>query len=155
MNLYANVIESPIGPLTPYVDESGRVYAVDFGATATECAPDRTAHIDRQLREYFDGTRTAFDFALTDRGTPFQRQVWALLVRIPYGVTRSYGELAVELGNPGASRAVGRANATNPVPILVPCHRVIGTSGHLTGFAGGLDAKKFLLDFERRTDRLF
>ncbi|MEU0127871.1 MULTISPECIES: methylated-DNA--[protein]-cysteine S-methyltransferase [unclassified Streptomyces] len=103
----------------------------------------------RQLDAYFAGELTEFDLPLRLEGTPFQRGVWAELVRIPYGETRSYGELAEYLGKPGASRAVGLANGRNPVGIIVPCHRVVGASGGLTGYGGGLDRKQRLLAFER------
>ncbi|MFE9723978.1 methylated-DNA--[protein]-cysteine S-methyltransferase [Streptomyces sp. NPDC005794] len=103
----------------------------------------------RQLDAYFAGELTEFDLPLRLHGTAFQREVWAELVRIPYGETRSYGELADRLGKPGASRAVGLANGKNPVGIIVPCHRVIGASGSLTGYGGGLDRKQRLLAFER------
>ncbi len=149
-----NVIDSPIGPLTTCVDERGAVTEIWFSAREGDRDPVATAAIDRQLREYFDGARDGFDVPLNPGGTEFQRRVWQLLREIPYGGTRSYGELAALLGQPGASRAVGRANATNPIPIVVPCHRVIGANGTLTGFAGGLDTKRWLLDFERRGERL-
>ncbi|MBM7439904.1 methylated-DNA--[protein]-cysteine S-methyltransferase [Streptomyces sp. HB132] len=103
----------------------------------------------RQLDAYFAGELTEFDLPLRLEGTPFQRGVWAELARIPYGETRSYGELAGHLGKPGASRAVGLANGRNPVGIIVPCHRVVGASGSLTGYGGGLDRKQRLLSFER------
>ncbi|MER7516706.1 methylated-DNA--[protein]-cysteine S-methyltransferase [Streptomyces sp. NPDC126499] len=102
----------------------------------------------RQLDAYFAGELTVFDLPLKLIGTPFQLRVWELLRLIPYGETRTYGELAEALGSPGASRAVGLANGRNPVSIVVPCHRVIGTSGSLTGYGGGLDRKKRLLAFE-------
>ncbi|WP_327112761.1 methylated-DNA--[protein]-cysteine S-methyltransferase [Streptomyces sp. NBC_01341] len=102
-----------------------------------------------QLDAYFAGRLKEFDLPLRLEGTPFQRSVWAELARIPYGVTRSYGELAEILGKPGASRAVGLANGKNPVGIIVPCHRVIGASGSLTGYGGGLERKQRLLAFER------
>ncbi|MDQ0792985.1 methylated-DNA--[protein]-cysteine S-methyltransferase [Streptomyces sp. B1I3] len=104
----------------------------------------------RQLDAYFAGELTEFDLPLHLQGTVFQRDVWAGLRRIPYGETRSYGELAAELGRPGASRAVGLANGRNPVGIIVPCHRVVGASGGLTGYGGGLERKQRLLAFERR-----
>ncbi|MFJ7961305.1 methylated-DNA--[protein]-cysteine S-methyltransferase [Streptomyces sp. NPDC096319] len=105
----------------------------------------------RQLDAYFAGELTAFDLPLNLIGTPFQLRVWEQLLRIPYGETRTYGELAEELGNPGASRAVGLANGKNPVSIIVPCHRVIGAGGGLTGYGGGLDRKQRLLAFESGT----
>ncbi|MFI2779655.1 methylated-DNA--[protein]-cysteine S-methyltransferase [Streptomyces sp. ALB3] len=106
----------------------------------------------RQLDAYFAGELTEFDLPLRLEGTPFQRSVWAELVRIPYGETRTYGDLADSLGKAGASRAVGLANGRNPVGIIVPCHRVIGASGSLTGYGGGLDRKQRLLAFERGTE---
>jgi methylated-DNA-[protein]-cysteine S-methyltransferase len=105
---------------------------------------------ERELNEYFTGMRSGFTVPLDMRGTPFQRQVWEALLGVPLGETRMYGQLAIQLGNPKATRAVGAANGRNPIAILVPCHRVIGHSGKLTGFAGGLDAKAYLLKLERR-----
>jgi methylated-DNA-[protein]-cysteine S-methyltransferase len=104
-----------------------------------------------QLGEYFAGTRTAFDLAVEFRGTEFQRKVWQALIRIPYGETRSYGGIAQQIGVPNGARAVGAANGRNPISIIVPCHRAIGGNGALTGFAGGLDVKRFLLALEGRT----
>lgn len=104
---------------------------------------------EQQLREYFAGARTTFDVPLDMSGTDFQRQVWKALLRIPYGETRSYQEIAAELGRPTAARAVGAANGRNPLSIVAPCHRVVGASGALTGFAGGLDVKARLLALER------
>lgn len=103
----------------------------------------------RQLDEYFAGTRHTFDVKLKLIGTEFQRRVWSALLRIPFGETRSYGQIARELGNPRATRAVGAANGKNPIAIIAPCHRVIGASGALTGFAGGLEAKDTLLALEK------
>ncbi len=103
-----------------------------------------------QLSEYFSGSRTVFDLALSLHGTDFQIRVWNILRTIPYGETRSYKQIAEAAGNPHACRAVGMANRCNPVMIVVPCHRVIGTDGSLTGYAGGLDVKKTLLDLEHR-----
>jgi len=104
----------------------------------------------RQLRDYFAGRRTGFDLPLAPEGTPFQRAVWRQLQDIPYGGTISYGELARRVGNPKASRAVGAANGANPIPIVIPCHRVIGADGRLTGFGGGLPVKQALLALEAR-----
>jgi len=104
----------------------------------------------RQLRAYFGGELTEFDLALSPEGTVFQQQVWQALRTIPYGQTRSYGDVARQIGKPLASRAVGAANGRNPLPIVVPCHRVIGSTGALTGFAGGLQAKVTLLKLEQR-----
>jgi methylated-DNA-[protein]-cysteine S-methyltransferase len=104
----------------------------------------------RQLRQYFAGKRTDFDLPLAPQGTEFQRTVWRNLQQIPYGETISYGELAKRVGNPKASRAVGAANGSNPIPIVIPCHRVIGANGKLTGFGGGLPVKEKLLALEAR-----
>jgi methylated-DNA-[protein]-cysteine S-methyltransferase len=104
---------------------------------------------EQQLTEYFAGKRKTFSVALDMRGTPFQKNVWEALLAIPFGETRSYGHLAKQLGNPAATRAVGAANGRNPISIIVPCHRVIGSSGKLTGFAGGLDTKALLLNLEK------
>jgi methylated-DNA-[protein]-cysteine S-methyltransferase len=104
-----------------------------------------------QLEAYFAGELTEFDVAFRLEGTPFQRQVWAALLEIPYGETWSYGAVARRIGRPMASRAVGMANGRNPIGIIVPCHRVIGSTGRLTGYGGGLDRKQVLLDLERRT----
>jgi methylated-DNA-[protein]-cysteine S-methyltransferase len=102
-----------------------------------------------QLREYFDGTRTEFDLALSPQGTPWQHRVWAALREVPYGETRSYGEIAAAIGAAGAARAVGHANGRNPISIVVPCHRVVGADGRLTGYGGGLERKEALLAYER------
>lgn len=108
---------------------------------------------ERQLLEYFAGTRDAFSLPLDFSGTPFQKKVWAALCRIPFGETRSYADIAKEVGSPKAVRAVGSANGKNPISIVAPCHRVIGKNGKLTGFAGGLEVKEFLLGLERRLIR--
>jgi methylated-DNA-[protein]-cysteine S-methyltransferase len=104
-----------------------------------------------QLEEYFAGSRTRFDLSLVPPGTAFQKQVWAALVRIPFGATASYGEIARVVGRPEASRAVGGANHRNPIAIIIPCHRVIGANGSMTGYGGGLPRKRILLDLEART----
>ena len=105
----------------------------------------------RQLKEYFAGERRSFDLPIHIAGTAFQEKVWRELKKIPYGETVSYGQIAANIGNPKASRAVGSANHNNPVSIVIPCHRVIGANGKLTGYGGGLDMKKMLLDLERNT----
>lgn len=105
--------------------------------------------VKRQLQAYFDGTLQEFDLPLDLRGTEFQLSVWRELMKIPFGTTISYGELAHRIHNPKASRAVGAANGNNPIPIIVPCHRVIGANGNLTGFGGGIETKKWLLAWER------
>jgi methylated-DNA-[protein]-cysteine S-methyltransferase len=111
-------------------------------------AGELLARARRQLTEYFDGSRTSFDLPLDAAGSAFERRVWDLLRTIPYGVTTSYGALARRLGDPQATRAVGAANGKNPIPIIVPCHRVVGARGELTGFGGGLDGKRWLLEHE-------
>lgn len=149
---YYDVIDSPFGALTPVVNESGALTMLYFGSRHPAGAsrePEQLGNVTEQLQEYFEGKRKSFELQLAAEGTEFQRQVWEKLVEIPYGCTRSYGEIARELGVPGASRAVGRANATNPIAIVVPCHRVIGSNGTLTGYAGGIDMKEKLLAFEQ------
>jgi methylated-DNA-[protein]-cysteine S-methyltransferase len=106
---------------------------------------------ERQLNEYFAGRRTAFELKLDFAGTSFQRKVWNALLTIPFGQTRSYGQIAEQIGSPSAMRAVGAANGRNPISIVAPCHRVIGATGKLTGFAGGLETKAYLLSLERAT----
>jgi methylated-DNA-[protein]-cysteine S-methyltransferase len=110
--------------------------------------PEPLARATRQLEEYFAGTRTEFDIPIDLRGTPFQRQVWTALAEIPYGKTVSYAELAEMVGRPGACRAVGQANGSNPIPIVLPCHRVVGSGGGIGGYGGGLDMKRRLLELE-------
>jgi methylated-DNA-[protein]-cysteine S-methyltransferase len=112
--------------------------------------PGVLAEAARQLEEYFAGTRRLFDLRVAAAGTAFQRTVWHALQGIPYGETRTYGDVARTVGNRAAVRAVGLANGRNPLPIVIPCHRVIGSDGSLTGFGGGLEAKRFLLDLERQ-----
>ncbi|NYI07673.1 methylated-DNA--[protein]-cysteine S-methyltransferase [Allostreptomyces psammosilenae] len=150
------VIDSPVGPLTLVATDGvlSALYMTDQRhrpEQETFGTPDDEAfgEVIRQLGEYFAGERTTFDLPLALHGTEFQRRVWAGLQEIPYGETISYGELADRIGRPGASRAVGLANGKNPVGIIVPCHRVIGSNGSLTGYGGGLDRKRHLLDFER------
>lgn len=151
------IIDSPVGPLTLVVGQDrvlcalytdGQKHLPDaatLGPSDDDIATDAVA----QLAEYFMGSRDAFDLRLAPRGTPFQRRVWAALSTIPLGQTRSYGELAASLGVPGASRAVGAATGRNPISIIVPCHRLVGASGALTGYAGGVDRKRWLLAHER------
>lgn len=155
-----SIMESPIGPLT-IVERDGALAAIYMAEHAH--APDRTTlgervddalpEVTRQLREYFAGERREFDLPLNPVGTDFQRLVWGALREIPYGETRSYGQLAATLGRPSASRAVGMANGRNPISIVVPCHRVVGSSGKLTGYAGGVERKEYLLALERGETR--
>jgi len=151
-------IWSPVGELTLVADANGlaailwendRPGRVRLGPL-TE-APDHPLLVEteRQLGEYFAGDRRRFDVPLSFAGTDFQKRVWGALLTIPFGETRSYGEVAAQIGKPGASRAVGAANGRNPISIIAPCHRVIGSTGKLTGFAGGMEAKKYLLELER------
>lgn len=159
--LFSSQVRTPIGRLTLIATE-GALVAVRFEvhhpllalhqAPATEVRSGEhavLAQAERELAEHFAGERTRFTVPLEPRGTPFQLQVWRELLAIPYGETRSYGQLAAAIGRPTASRAVGAANGRNPLAIFVPCHRVIGASGALTGFAGGEQAKRSLLDLER------
>lgn len=149
-------IDSPLGQLRLVADRDA-LTGVYLPVQPVPGAPElREGHVPvlalaaAQLAEYFDGARRDFDVPLAPRGTGFQRLVWRELAKIPYGETRSYGELARALGRPAASRAVGAANGRNPISILVPCHRVIAGSGALTGYAGGLAAKRWLLEHEAR-----
>ena len=144
------VMESPVGPLR-IDEEGGFITGVDRTAAPLK-APDTPLLQEcvRQLRAYFDGSLTVFDLPLNPQGTPFRRRVWAALQAIPYGETRSYGQLAKALSCPGAARAVGGANHHNPIAIIIPCHRVIGADGGLTGYGGGLAMKDWLLRHERR-----
>ncbi|MFD3994595.1 methylated-DNA--[protein]-cysteine S-methyltransferase [Streptomyces sp. NPDC058548] len=152
------VVDSPYDPLT-LVAVDGVLSRVHMTGqrhrppeeTFGEPDPRPFGEAIRQLDAYFAGELTEFDLPLNLIGTPFQLRVWEGLLRIPYGETRTYGELAGELGNPSASRAVGLANGKNPVSIIVPCHRVIGAGGGLTGYGGGLDRKQRLLAFESGT----
>jgi methylated-DNA-[protein]-cysteine S-methyltransferase len=148
-------IDSPIGPLTLAGHGSGltnlRMVDQTYEPSHAGWSLDQTAFADAvdQLNAYFAGELIDFDVELDLRGTEFQQRVWKALLTIPYGETRSYGEIAEQIGAPGAARAVGLANGHNPVAIIVPCHRVIGASGHLTGYGGGLDRKQALLELER------
>jgi methylated-DNA-[protein]-cysteine S-methyltransferase len=117
-------------------------------------APDAFADVVEQLDAYFAGTLTEFNVDMQSDGTEFQRRVWAALQTIPYGETRSYGQIAEQIGSPAASRAVGLANGRNPISIIVPCHRVIGSSGGLTGYGGGIERKRILLELEMNTNSL-
>ncbi len=156
----AATVPSPVGPLTLvaddgalvglYLHEQRHAPALD---TSRRADTPLFAEAEAQLAAYFAGTLTSFDLPLSLVGTPFQRKVWAALREIPYGETASYGELAARIGHPGASRAVGLANGRNRIAIVVPCHRVIGANGKLTGYGGGLPRKEHLLALERRRPR--
>ncbi|MGE0321175.1 MAG: methylated-DNA--[protein]-cysteine S-methyltransferase [Polyangiaceae bacterium] len=144
-------LDSPVGRLQIVLKAGAliRILWANEPQDADTNSPSRAAQrAQKQLSEYFAGKRREFDLALDPRGTDFQRRVWHELGQIPFGETRSYGEIAKILGKPTASRAVGAANGKNPIPIILACHRVIGASGALTGFAGGLDTKRWLLEHE-------
>jgi methylated-DNA-[protein]-cysteine S-methyltransferase len=164
--LARRTMDSPIGMLTIVAGDDG-IVAISFDTESADRDPG--AHtpagleptvevkerkhtvLDRaveQLEEYFRGERTEFHLPLAPKGTRFQQQAWEILREIPFGETITYGEQARRLGDPHKSRAVGAANGRNPIPIIVPCHRVVGANGHLTGYAGGLDKKAWLLDHE-------
>ena len=157
MSNFHKLMSSPLGKLTLVANERSligilwendliRRTQMEIGQLVKQTSILQAVEI--QLLEYFDGKRHDFDLPIEFEGTPFQTKVWRALQRIPYGETRSYSELASEIGSPNAYRAVGTANGRNPISIVVPCHRVIGASGDLAGFAGGLDAKAFLLNLE-------
>ncbi|GAA2090878.1 methylated-DNA--[protein]-cysteine S-methyltransferase [Actinomadura alba] len=160
------VIASPLGGLTA-VAEDGVLSGLYFERHLRGPGPEELGvysesgfdEVRRQLGEYFAGERSRFDLPLAPRGDEFQQRVWRLLMEIPFGETRSYGDLARLLGNVSLAQAVGAANARNPVSVIVPCHRVVGADGALTGYAGGLERKRFLLDLEepaaRKAARLF
>lgn len=148
-------IETPLGPMWAAADEEG-ITSLKFDGEAadeTTCENPHLVLLQQQLKDYFAGQRTSFTVPLSLRGTPFQMRVWQELRKIPYGETRSYGEIAAALGAPKAARAVGTANNRNPVLILIPCHRVVGKDGKLVGYAGGLDRKQYLLELEGKHDR--
>ena len=156
--LVSKTMDSPVGRLTLVATDDGlagilwpneRPGRVQLKIDTNDDTHPVLVEAERQLTEYFAGHRTEFGLSLDLAGTPFQRRVWSALLAIPYGETRSYAQIALQMGNPGAVRAVGAANGRNPVAIVAPCHRVIGSSGKLTGFAGGLDAKARLLALER------
>ncbi len=152
------VLASPIGPLTLvaedgmltglYMDTRGRQPGSDVLGGTGDPQDEPFASAARQLEDYFAGGLAVFDLPLAPAGTQFQRRVWAALQTIPYGQTWSYGQLARTVGNASASRAVGLANGRNPIAVVIPCHRVIGADGSLTGYGGGLDRKRFLLGLE-------
>lgn len=158
MNFFFKKLKSPVGVLKLIASERG-LSAVLWendrpSRVRVERAVENKTHpllleVEKQLNEYFDGKRTSFSLKLDPVGTDFQKAVWTALQSIPFGETRSYGELARQIGRPAASRAVGAANGKNPISIIVPCHRVIGSTGKLTGFAGGLENKSYLLELER------
>ena len=154
--MFTTTIDTPVGPLRLFATKTG-LREICWPGPQTERAthdaaeaPDHPvlARAATQLAEYFTGKRTAFDVPLDPVGTGFQQEAWGYLRTIPYGETRTYGKQAAAIGRPKASRAVGAANGRNPLSIIVPCHRVVGADGSLTGFAGGLEIKRFLLELE-------
>ena len=156
------LIDSPIGALLVARDGAGiTALLLPHGRRAARPAPEWVrddagfADVRTQLAEYFAGTRTSFDLPLHLIGSAFQRRVWTELLRIPCGATTSYGAIAEAIGAPGAARAVGLANGQNPIALIVPCHRVIGANGSLTGYGGGLPMKKWLLAHEQHQPELF
>ncbi|GAB2852503.1 methylated-DNA--[protein]-cysteine S-methyltransferase [Actinoallomurus bryophytorum] len=154
------VIASPVGDLTA-VAEDGVLSGLYFERHRRGPKPERLGtyseqgfdEVRRQLAEYFAGERTGFELPLAPQGDEFQQRVWGMLRRIPFGETRSYGQLARELGDVSLAQEVGAANARNPLSVIVPCHRVVGADGSLKGYAGGLDRKRFLLDLEETAVR--
>ena len=160
---FLDTIDSPAGPLHIAVDDAGRLTGIWFGVVTTDADVEisirrsghdpvrnanRIAHVAGQLREYAASARTSFDLKLAPNGSDWERRVWDALLTIPYGETRSYGQIATQLGDPTKARAVGWANAANPIPVVIPCHRVIGANGKLIGFGGGIEAKIKLLAHE-------
>jgi len=153
---WTTTIDSPVGPLLLTSDGTSLTRVLFDAEPDPEWSPEPCALLDeavRQLEEYFAGERTEFHLPLEPTGTAFQKATWMQLREIPYAETINYGQLAGRVGNPAASRAVGLANGRNPISIVVPCHRVIGASGALTGYASGLDHKRWLLDHEARCVR--
>jgi len=157
MSLAYKIMNSPVGKLKLVASDKGLVAVlwendeptrVRLGEQAERERHPILVQAERQLGEYFAGKRRSFSVPIDLRGTPFQRNVWDALLAIPFGETRTYGDLARQLGNAQASRAVGAATGKNPISIIVPCHRVIGSTGNLTGFAGGLETKERLLTLE-------
>jgi len=147
---YYAELESSLGTVSIACDGDGKLVELNFGPCAAAAPIDgrRCEHVIEQLAAYFDGTRTTFDLALAPAGTQFQQRVWKGLTEIPYGQAISYGELARRIGMPGAARAVGQANGANPIPIVIPCHRVIAADGTIGGFSSGLATKRRLLAHE-------
>lgn len=157
MKRYWHPIESPFQTFAAWVDEEGRLLRFHLRATgAAKVDPQaeknekKLADVQRQVTQYAKGKRRIFDLELAPEGPDFNRRVWTALLDIPFGATTSYGALAKKIGHPDAARAVGAANGANPIAIIVPCHRVIGSDGSLTGYAGGLPLKRKLLEHEAR-----
>jgi methylated-DNA-[protein]-cysteine S-methyltransferase len=160
---FTTVVDSPIGKLRIAVTATGALARIEMqeapmtqksepppAREGEQANAARCAHVTKQLADYFAGRRTSFELELAAEGTQFQQKAWNALQKIPFGKTRSYQEQAQKIGKPTAMRAIGAANGRNPVPIVVPCHRVIGKDGSLTGFSAGVDKKRWLLDHEQR-----
>lgn len=151
--MFAHIYSTPVGTLL-IAEDDGFITHCGFNSIFPAGYKDEeTPLLQRaftQLNDYFVGQRKEFDLPLKPLGTPFQKQVWATLQTIPYGQTKSYLEIANQIGNPKACRAVGMANHNNPIGIIIPCHRVVGKNGSLTGYAGGLNIKQYLLDLEQK-----
>ena len=147
---YWDRFETVLGAVSVAVDDRGHVTRLSIGGShyTGRRAPQRCRPVCEQLREYLAGTRTSFDLALAPNGTPFQQRVWRALTDIPYGAVCGYGDVARRIGKPGAARAVGQANGANPIPIIIPCHRVIAADGSIGGYSGGLPIKRRLLALE-------
>ena len=142
------ILHTPFGPAWASINDDGAVTGFGFGANSS--AIGYNAEVERQVSEYFEGFRHSFVLPLAPKGTSFQNQVWSELQSIPFGTTITYTELGQRVGIAKAPRAAGRANATNPISVIIPCHRVVGAKGALTGYAFGVELKRNLLDFERR-----
>lgn len=148
------IYQTPVGDIT-IADNGSAITRIHFGGAedSPDCGPRGATSLTdlacKQLTEYFSGSRKVFDLPLCPKGTEFQQRVWRALQTVPYGETRTYGEIAAQTGNPRASRAVGMANHHNPIAIVIPCHRIIGKNGTLTGYAGGLSIKQMLLQIEK------
>ena len=142
-------VDTPFGPAWATINADGALTAFSFRTSASESQGFWNAEVARQLSEFFAGQRREFDLPLAPAGTAFQKRVWTNPLKIPFGETISYGVLASRVGNPNASRAVGGANGSNPIALVIPCHRVIGANGKLTGYGGGLELKEKLLVWER------
>ena len=155
MKKYWSLIESPFQKFAAWVDEEGRLVRFNLRAAgAAKVDPEaennsrKLAEVQRQVTQYADGKRRDFDFELAAEGPEFDKKVWSALLEIPFGTTTSYGAIARKIGHPTAARAVGTANGANPIAVIVPCHRVIGSDGSLTGYGGGLPRKLWLLQHE-------
>lgn len=159
--MFRTTLDTPVGTLSLFADDFA-LYRISFPAgkiNFPEAASAPENHlllnqVKQQLNAYFDGSRRRFDLPLAVEGTAFQQAVWKCMLEIPFGETRTYGEIAAALDNPNKARAVGGAANKNPLPIVIPCHRLIGSSGSLTGFAGGLKVKRFILALEENASKL-